>query len=443
MKRTDGERESFSFDGLVEVFRSAISKFPDKRTGNNKRYSMEDAALGAFSIFFTQSPSFLAFQKTMQQAKGESNAQSLFMMHRIPSNNHIRDLLDEVSPSHVSPVFDFIVDRISKIGYLDQFRSINNDLLVPLDGTTYFTSKKICCEKCSTKTHKNGTVTYSHSAITPVIVAPGKNKVLSLPPEFITPQDGHKKQDCENTAAKRWIHEYGARLKAFGVTILGDDLYCHQPLCICILNEGLNFLLVCKPDSHKILYEWLKELENMGEIQTLVVKRWTGKRKEIDTYRFVNQVPLRDGEDALPINWCELVSTLEDGEIIYKNAFATNHNITPENVKEVVAAGRARWKIENENNNTLKTKGYHLEHNFGHGKTHLSSLFLTFNLLAFLFHTVLDIWDGKYKLIRENLPTRKTFFDDIRALTRYIFFKDWNAMMDFMILGLKLDPPDT
>lgn len=114
----------------------------------------------------------------------------------------------------------------------------------------------------------------------------------------------------------------------------------------------------------------------MGEIQTLVVKRWTGKRKEMDTYRFVNQVPLRDGEDALLINWCELVTTLEDGKIIYKNAFATNHDITPENVKEVVEAGQARWKIENENNNTLKTKGYHLEHNFGHGKKHLSSLLL-------------------------------------------------------------------
>jgi hypothetical protein len=55
----------------------------------------------------------------------------------------------------------------------------------------------------------------------------------------------------------------------------------------------------------------------------------------------------------------------------------------------------------------------------------------------------LDIWDEKYKLIRENLPTRKTFFDDIRALTRYLCFKDWNAMMDFMILGLELDLPDT
>jgi hypothetical protein len=40
----------------------------------------------------------------------------------------------------------------------------------------------------------------------------------------------------------------------------------------------------------------------------------------------------------------------------------------------VVEAGRSRWKIENENNNVLKTKGYHLEHNFGHGQQHLSNV---------------------------------------------------------------------
>ena len=34
-------------------------------------------------------------------------------------------------------------------------------------------------------------------------------------------------------------------------------------------------------------------------------------------------------------------------------------------------------KIENENNNVLKNHGYHLEHNFGHGKAHLSNVLFT------------------------------------------------------------------
>lgn len=211
-----------------------------------------------------------------------------------------------------------------------------------------------------------------------------------------------------------------------------------------MLNFGYtHFILVCKPDSHKILYEWLEELETMQAIQTVTEKRWTGKTHEIDTYRFVNQVPLRDGDDALEVNWCELTTTSPDGKILCKNAFATNFKISKNNVKEIVRDGRTRWKVENENNNTLKTKGYHLEHNYGHGKKHLTSLLLTLNLLAFLFHTVLEIMDDKYKLIRDNLPTRQTFFDDIRALTRYSYFDSWDAMLTFMIHGLELDVPDT
>lgn len=152
---------------------------------------------------------------------------------------------------------------------------------------------------------------------------------------------------------------------------------------------------------------------------------------------------MRDGKDGLEVNWCELTTTTSNGKVLYKNAFATNFKISKNNVKKIVADGRARWKIENENNNVLKTKGYHLEHNFGHGKKYLSSVLLTFNLLAFLFHTVLEIMNEKYKQIREDLPTRKTFFDDIRALTRYICFDSWDAMLAFMARGLEIEIPDT
>jgi len=443
MRYPEAKEKLFTFDKLVDYFGSVIKEFPDKRTGNNTRFSIEDAALGAFSVFFTQSPSFLAFQKMMYETRGKSNAQSLFGMREIPCDNHIRDLLDVVPPSSIFPVFSYILDGIHGSGDLDRYRCFNNTLLVALDGIQYFSSHTIHCKNCSLKEHKDGTATYSHSAITPVIVAPGNNKVINLAPEFITPQDGHKKQDCENAAGKRWIRHYGPQLKGLGITILGDDLYCHQPTCEVILEEGLNFILVCKPDSHKILYEWIAELEAINEIETLVVTRWTGRRKEIDTYRFVNQVPLRDGEDALQVNWCELTTTQQDGTIIYRNSFATNHEITRENVKELVQAGRARWKIENEHNNTLKTKGYHLEHNFGHGKEHLSSLLFTFNILAFLFHTVLEMMDDRYQMIRKELPTRKTFFDDIRALSRYICFDSWDHMLSFMMEGLELEYLDT
>lgn len=435
--------QQLGFDDMIKCLRTTIANFPDKRTGQNTRYSLEDAALGAFSVFFTQSRSFLSFQNSMQKAKGKSNAQTLFAMDKIPSDNHIRDLLDVVAPEFVFPVFHYILGGIQDLGQLDAFRSYNDNLLCALDATQYFSSNKIHCENCSRKEHKNAAPTYSHSAITPVFVAPGNNKAISLPPEFIVPQDGHSKQDCENAAAKRWITQYAPIYKHLGITLLGDDLYSNHPIGSLILENGFDFILVCKPDSHPTLYQWLDEMQALQAVETVIEKRWTGKTHLIDTYRFINQVPLRDGEDALQVNWCELTTRRSDDKIVYKNAFVTNFTISTNNVKSIVADGRTRWKIENENNNVLKTKGYHLEHNFGHGKKHLSALLLTFNLLAFLFHTALEMIDGKYKQIRDDLPTRKTFFDDVRALTRYMCFDSWDALLTFMMHGLEIEVADT
>lgn len=450
--------QTLNFDNLVKKLHEAIETFPDNRKGTNLSKEFKNAALGGFAIFFTQSPSFLAYQKTMQEMRGENNAQSLFGLTEILSDNHIRTLLDGVAPFYLFSLFFYIFDSLNKSGYLDdEFRSFNNNILIGLDGTQYFSSPKVHCDNCNKKHHKNGKITYFHSVLTPVILKPGSNRVIALAPEFITPQDGEGKQDCENAAGKRWLRANGVWLKQLGVTITADDLYCKQPICELILKEGLDFILVCKEESHKTLYEYVEYQKE--DIRTVEVRNWTGKRYLVDTYRFINGVPLRDGEDALEVNWCELITRVEEEDsnigdsgdnkkVIYKNAFATNFKITEKNVKKILADGRGRWKVENENNNVLKTKGYHLEHNFGHGKKNLAALFATFNILAFLFHTVLEIVDEKYRVIRQTLPSRKTFFQDIRALTRYLYFDGWEVLMCFMIKGLKeelhiLPMPDT
>jgi hypothetical protein len=56
---------SFDFQPTGGLFRSTVEQFPDERTGDSGVYSMADAAIGAFSVFFTQSPSFLDFQRTL------------------------------------------------------------------------------------------------------------------------------------------------------------------------------------------------------------------------------------------------------------------------------------------------------------------------------------------------------------------------------------------
>jgi hypothetical protein len=401
---------------------------------------MEDFGLSAFSVFFTQSPSFLAHQKAMQQARGKNNAQSFFHLEPIPSDNQIRQMLDPIPPEKLFPVYDRIYDTLREHGILQHFRGVHDSTLIALDGTWYHSSRKIHCPGCSTLEPKSGEITYYHSAVTPVLVAPGQPEVIALRPEFITPQDGHTKQDCEIAAAKRWLDQNAARYHSGKVTLLGDDLYAHQPLCRRALLHNFHFLFVCKPDSHKTLYDWVHLLQPGPDLGTLKLRVKAGRHWRTYTYRWANHVPLAEGPDALKVNWCEVTVTRQDGHVLYHNAWITDWPITQKNVEALVASGRARWKIENENNNTLKTKGYHLEHNFGHGQQHLSSLLAALNILAFLCHTVLSFTDEHYRLVRATLPTRKTFFQDLRALVRYLHFPSWQGLLRFMMRGLEIGP---
>ena len=352
-------------------------------------------------------------------------------------------MLDPTPPTTLKPVYAFLFDALDQAGVVDSFRSVGGTLLLALDGTEYFSSQAIHCACCSTRRHANGQVTYFHSALTPVLVRPGCDKVIALAPEFVTPQDGTAKQDCELAAAKRWLAAHGAELARLKTTVLGDDLYCHEPFCRELLALALGFILVCKPDSHAIVYAWLEHLERNGAVQTVVRTRWTGRRHETDTYRYAHSIPLRDADDALEVNWCELVTTDGSGKVLYRNAFATSLALDDGNIAEVVEAGRGRWKIENENNNTLKTKGYHFDHNFGHGKQNLANLFATLILLAFLMHTALDCLDTRYAAVRALLPSRRTFFEHLRALLQYLPFDDWDHLLRFMHHHLDPSAPDT
>jgi hypothetical protein len=93
------------------------------------------------------------------------------------------------------------------------------------------------------------------------------------------------------------------------------------------------FVFVCKPDSHTALYEWIASLAGVGGLETRQERRWNGKHGEIWSYRFVNQVPLRAGEDAIMVNWLELtISHEKTGQQLFHNSWVTNHPVTLNNV---------------------------------------------------------------------------------------------------------------
>ena len=263
-------------------------------------------------------------------------------------------------------------------------------------------------------------------------------------PEFICPQDGAEKQDCERNAAQRWLIAHAERVAGLRPIYLGDALFSCQPLAEAVLGTGADFLFVCKKDGHKTLYEFI---EGAPLDELVVIERRPGKHSLTYRYRWIEGVPLRDGKagvptdrsssvgwkDALTVNWLGVSIVDAKGKTTYDGAFVTSLPLTAENVVETAACARARWKIENESCNVLKNNGYNLAHNFGHGKKYLARIFAAMNLLAFAFHTANDCLETLWQQARQAKGPRTRFFEHIRTISAYLVFPSWCSLMNTLI----------
>ena len=405
-------------DRLLSGRKDACAAFPDKRKGAG-RYSMADIGLSAFLLFFMQSESFLSYQRSLDEGRKTSNCHTLFGTRKIPTDNHIRSMLDPVHPSHLQGPFDRAVAALREHGGMQAFCRLGERTLIALDGTEYFCSQKLGCQHCQTRKRSNGKVEFYQSMLAATIVAPGHNMALPLMPEFIVKPD----------AAKRWLATHAGRVKELHPVYLGDDLFACQPIAEAILASAGDFLFTAKPESHKALYDFMQG----AEIEEVSIVRKEGAKKLTCRYRWFTATPPREGKDALDVNWVGVTIADAKGKITYDGAFVSSLKVARENVAEIAACARARWKIENEGFNILKNNGYHLEHNFGHGNENLAMLFAAMNLLAFAIHTVCDCLEDLWIKARQAKRARKRFFEHIRTITAYLVFPSWQTLMTTLI----------
>ena len=422
-------------DELIAELKGVCAGLPDKRKGpaRGDDYKMADIGLSAFSIFFMGSPSFLAHQRALAEGHGQSNCETLFGMSAIPSDNYVRLMLDGAAPAAFDGLF---FKAIEAAGPLTPFQCLNGRVLIALDGTEHFCSRRIKCRQCSTRRRSDGGTEYFHTFLGASLVAPGHKQVLPLPPEFIVPRDGAEKQDCERNAAKRWLARHSAAVGHLRPVYLGDDLFACQPIVAAIQDAGGNFILTCKPASHQTITEYLHGAELQEHRQT-ICKR--GKRTTI-VYRWLTAVPLRATEDAIAVNWFSIEIFNDKGKRTYHNSFVTDLAVSADTVAELAACGRARWKIENETFNVLKTGGYNLEHSFGHGKQTLANVLVALNLLAFAFHTAAYLTVLAWRAAVVARGPKYRFFEHLRTITTYVVFQHWDHLLR-SIAAAAIRPP--
>jgi hypothetical protein len=255
--------------------------------------------------------------------------------------------------------------------------------------------------------------------------------VLPLDVEEVRNSDGQTKQDCEINAGKRLMARVRQEHRQMKAIVSGDDLYSHEPFVQQLKQSRLPFVLVAKPDSHKELFEWVEMLERAGGSEHGSWHEGPACQRRFFAYRIVRQVPL-SAERTTWVTFVEVWETNKQGKVVYHNSWITDLDVDDDNVAVIVAIGRSKWKIENEQFNVHKNHGYELEHNYGHGQHTLSMVFYLLNLLAFVAHTILDLGDRLYQQCRAQ-ESRRELWNALRTLMNKVLVPSWADLLRFYL----------
>ena len=374
----------------------------------------------------------------MKQKRGRCNLETIFGVAEVPSDTQMRERLDGAPTEPLRRLLPELFEAVRRAGWAKQLtthlpsgQDQGDYYTLPLDGTQYFHSTQIECPSCLQRTDQQGQPHYTHSVVAATLVKAGTHRILPLDVEAVRNSDGREKQDCEVNAAKRLVVRVREEHPQLKLIVGGDDLYGHGPFVELLGEQRMHFVLVAKPTSHGELFEWVEEIDRLGEGERGQWHEGPACQRRYFEYRLVRQVPL-SGSHRVWVNFLEVWERDKAGKVLYHNSWITDLEVDAENVAVVVRVGRSRWKIENEQFNVQKNHGYALTHNYGHGQQTLSLVFYLLNLLAFVAHLSLEWGDRLYQQCRAA-ESRRELWNNLRTLMRKILFESWAQMLIFWL----------
>lgn len=364
-----------------------------------------DALMSGFALFSLKDPSLLAFDVR----RTDETIHAIYHIEHIPSDTHMRTLLDDVDYDALRPVFTTLFSVLQRGKELEDMVFYEGHYLISNDGTGYFSSEKVHCDSCLKVCHRNGVIEYRHGFLGSALVHPEHREVIPFCPEPIRKTDGTKKNDCERNASKRWLASFRKEHPHLKAIVVEDALASNAPHLRDLIAHDLRYIIGIKPKSHTYLYDILS-----GHTTEYTMTDENGTH-----HRFVykNDVALNESSPDVRVNVIEYWEVDKRGK---KQHFAwvTDLPVTDENVYTLMRGGRARWKIENETFNTLKNQGYHFEHNFGHGKKNLSTVFALLMMLAFLIDQIQQKACTVFKAALKTCGSKRALWERIRGIVQ-------------------------
>ncbi len=424
-------RKYLSADALIAALHPCFESI-DVPGNNSSIISTHDALMSGFAMMSLKDPSLLAFDR--RRVTEEHNLRSIYAIKNIPCDTQMRTRLDEINPDLIRPAYKTFFNNAQRGKLLEPMVFMNGCYLLACDGTGYFSSSKLYSPYCLKKTcSKTGKTTYHLQALGAAIIHPESKEVIPLAPEFICNQDGQSKNDCERNAASRWLIKFRQDHPNLKVIMTEDALSPNAPHIRDLMAARCHFILTVKESDHTYLFRCFDEAVEEGKVTEYDMQ--DPKNEKIRHYfRFYNGLSLNASNKDVIVNLLEYWE-VKDDKIIFKCSWVTDLPITTENCYTIMRGGRAHWKIENETFNTLKNQGYHLEHNYGLGEKHLSTVFFSLMMLAFLMDQLLQMACPLFRAIRKKAGSKRELWEKIRSVFHLFLVESMEMIYRILLFG--------
>ena len=303
-------RKHLCDEGMYLAVKEIFSAIPNQvKSSQEDAISLSDCLMSALGMFSLKYPSLLKFDQDAREDVLKHNLNNLYCVDTVPCDSYMRERIDEVDPKDLRKAFTYLFSQLQRGKVLEDFRFLDGYYLLSMDGSRHFYSDKISCENCCVNIHKNGKKSFYHNVFQAVLVHPSTKirTVFPFAPEPITKKDGQTKNDCEQSAAKRFLENLKREHPHLKIIFTADSLHATGPLIKMLLNLGHRFILNVKPGSHKKLFE---KASKRGTCQAYR-KMENGEKFR---YRFVNGVPINNSHPDVLINYLECRVTDTQGK---------------------------------------------------------------------------------------------------------------------------------
>jgi len=357
-------------------------------------YSMTELLLAAIFLFICKEGSRNAFNNDRAKEPFLANYEALFGK-RLPHMDTVDDVLRELDNKELERLKASLVSTLIEKKVFGKLRLLDTYYRVAVDATGVMSVPKGHCDHCLHKTSKNGVVTYFHNILEAKLITPN-GFAISLCSEWIENPEDYEKQDSEQKAFKRLAAKLKSLYPRLPICILADGLYPNAPFFETCKTNDWRYIVTLKDKSLKSLWEEI-DLELLTQMKN--TRSWSHpQQNKRRTFRWLLGLNYRGHQ----LSWLECVEV--SGEKTARFVFLTDIEADFDNAIELVAAGRMRFKIENEGFNTLKNGGYGLSHKYSRVSGQAMKNYISLMHIAHLINQLYEL----SSLVRPLLGAKET-----------------------------------